>query len=70
MSVSLHWRPVNVHGAPLAYALKRVIGTDQRRWTVNDIPYLTGLKDAGVHSADELIDAIEKYGEVETYGVS
>lgn len=68
MSSNLVWEPVvkqkeNVLDDQLKfifrkhYALPRVF--DQ-----SDIPYLTGLKDAGVIDADILIKAIEKHNQV------
>lgn len=67
MSTTLKWRPIK-GGRSLPYALKRVLA-DQTLgvWKYSSIEYLRGLRDAKVEGAQELIDALEKHGEVELF---
>ena len=70
MSSTLYWEPANRKMKDLPDALKYVL---QKKFSGSgidtimcdgDVPYLNGLKDAGVKGAEELIEAIEKYHEV------
>lgn len=71
MRMSLYWKPVRNDGKILDDALKFVLRkkyrgcVHQTTLTDSDIPYLTGLVDAGIKDAEKLISAIEKYGEIE-----
>jgi hypothetical protein len=69
------WRLVDTVAHCLPKALKSVIS--RKLWdtdgsigggevvlTLNDMPYLEGLRDAQVDGAQQLIDAIEKHGVV------
>ena len=76
MSSNLMWKPVIVHdGYCLPQKLKFVIS--RKLWDTDgscgagevviserDIPYLEGLRDAGIDGADVLIEAIKKHGVV------
>lgn len=75
MSSSLMWRPVVVDATPLPKSLK--FSLSRRLWdtdgscgegaitvSANLVPYLEGLRDAGVDGANELIKAIETHGSV------
>jgi len=70
MSSNLGWLPVkpkkwNYLDTGLKWALrKRYDGDVNEVMTESDIPYLEGLRDAGVKDADDLIEAIEKYGQI------
>jgi len=75
MSSNLYWRPVDVNAERLPKSLKFAIsrrlwdtdgscGSGEAVMSVNDIPYLEGLRDAGVDGAKELIGHIEKHGAV------
>lgn len=73
MSSSLQWKPAfPAEGGTLDYELKRAIS--RRLWDTDgstghgeatvtraDLPYLEGLRDAGVKGAQKLIDLIEKH---------
>lgn len=70
MSSSLVWREVSPRnqGLPdsLKYALRKKYGNPVSSILSNqDIDYLSGLRDAGVEGADELITIILDVGEVE-----
>lgn len=80
MSTSMYWRPVPKEPRPaeLPYDLKRAIaqrlwGHDGSLWgeaTEIDrsiLPYLEGLRDAGVDGAAELIAAIQQHDKVEVW---
>lgn len=75
MGSNLLWKPKVTEGEPLPYKLKRVIS--RKLWdtdgscgegeaTVDEslLPYLEGLKDAGIDGAEELIDIINTHKEV------
>lgn len=76
MSSTLMWRPATpIEGSSLPFELKRTlsrklwdtdgsIGGGDAMMTVSDIPYLEGLRDAGVRGAAELIGIIEQHGAV------
>lgn len=75
MSSALMWRPEAPDGEPLPKELKfrlsrRLWDTDgscghgEARMNASDIPYLEGMRDAGVKGAQELIDAITTHGTV------
>jgi hypothetical protein len=73
VSSALMWRPiVPTQGRQLPFALKKTLsrklwGTDgscgggEAVMTSADIPYLEGLRDAGVDGAEQLIDIINKH---------
>ncbi len=71
MTSSLYWWPVPINsGECLPDRLKfvlRVRHGDPVQITLGhgDLSYLTGLRDAGVDGARELIGAIEKYDEIQ-----
>lgn len=79
MSTSLLWRPivpVEEHTLPnqLKYRLgprywnhDGTLGGEPVTLSSDDLQYLAGLKDGGVEGAEELIDAINKYGAVEMW---
>lgn len=72
MSSSLMWRPVDKTAHNLPDQLKRTLsrklwdtdgscGHGEATMTHADIPYLEGLRDAGVKGADDLIKIIEEH---------
>jgi hypothetical protein len=72
MTTSLYWNPVvkpKTHRLPdaLKFILRRIHRDGQVTMTMReaDLPYLHGLRDAGVDGALELIEAIDKHDEVE-----
>ena len=73
MSATLKWEPANRKAQSLPDALKFVLrdkmGIGDGRVCFGDqsMAYLNGLRDAGVEGAQELIDAIVKYGDVEVW---
>lgn len=71
MSAKLCWRPKARTRETLPYALQSILrealGESPRTFSNKDIPYLTGLRDAKIEGAQELIDAIEKHEEVELW---
>jgi hypothetical protein len=72
MSSSLYWEPVQREEEwlpdELKYVLqKRVGGTVDTVMSERDIPYLEGLRDAGVSGADALIEAIKKHDRVSVH---
>ena len=73
MSATLMWEPVKREAKSLPDDLKFVLrdkcGIDAKRsrWNKDHIPYLAGLKDAGIEEAQELIDILEKHGEIELW---
>jgi hypothetical protein len=70
MSSSLNWQPVNKKKNYLDCELKFIL---QDKFSLpnifdhSDVAYLTGLKDAGVKGASDLINEIEKQGEVKVW---
>ena len=64
------WKPNTRSGHDLPDALKFVLRDKmglmegERIFDHGNISYLSGLRDAGVEGAQELIDAIEKHDEV------
>lgn len=75
MSSTLMWKPVDPTENSLPDELKRAIsrrlwdtdgscGGGEKILDADDVEYITGLRDAGVKGATELIKAINKYGEV------
>lgn len=72
MSSTLYWEPVQRKQKDLPDALKYVLqkkvgGTVDTVMSENDLEYLHGLKDAGIKGAHELIEAIEKHGQVSVH---
>jgi len=74
MRASLSYRPVVPHaGKTLGDALKSVLREKYELDSVShllresDIPYLEGLRDAGIKDAKELIDCIEQHKKVEIF---
>lgn len=80
MSASMYWRPVRPkpEGTYVDDRLRHVLA--RRLWNQdgslsaspdvldeNMIPYLEGVRDAGVPAAQELIDAIKKHEVVEVW---
>jgi len=75
MSTDLYWRPI-AKGKALPIALKWIL---EKRWfgigrgygpiciDRKSIPYLDGLVDSKIEGAQELIELIEKYDEIEIY---
>ena len=69
MSRSLYWRPVDISNRSFPYDLKEAIskklwgsgGCGEAAMTINDIPYVEGLRDAGVKGAQELIDVLDEH---------
>lgn len=71
MGQNLYWRPKSNLRNDLSDALKRVLrdkrelsGAREHTYSQSEISYLRGLVDAGIDGAQELIDAIERHGEV------
>ncbi len=70
MSSSLCWEPVKgianrTLPTALKFALRKRFGEPVRVVVSNStVPYLEGLRDAGVEGAEKLIDLIEKHGEI------
>ncbi len=72
MSSTLKWRPRYQKGHDLSDQLKYAL---RKRYTesgviclaASDVPYLEGLRDAGVEDAGKLLEAIERYDEVEVW---
>jgi len=71
MSCSLYWKPIIENSFRVGdhilrnaienrYSLPTVIGFSAKN-------YLEGLRDAGVNGAEDLLEAIEKHGEIEVY---
>ncbi len=73
MSANLCWRPVQRSYETLPDDLKFILRdrcglTSARRgYGGNDLEFLRGLDAAGIKGAAELIEAIEKYGEIELW---
>lgn len=71
MSSNLCWQPIKQNWRDLPDQLKYVLQKRNEGSLANfimdrsDIPYLSGLKDAGIKGAETLIDAIEKHYEIE-----
>lgn len=69
MSASLLWSPVS-DGKTLPDALRFALEKRHPQWSgeleygARDLPYLQGLRDAGVDGAQDLIDIIEKHDQV------
>ena len=69
MSSTLVWEPTHRKKHDLSDELKltlrkRYDETIATNMDEHDIPYLEGLRDAGVEDADKLIEAIKKYGSI------
>lgn len=69
MSSNLAWEPgcrqKNSLPDQLKFVLRKKYGdVVDANMDTDDLPYLTGLRDAGIDGAQTLIDAIEKYDEI------
>ena len=72
MSANLMWEPAKRKSESLPDALKFVLrdklGVEGRvRFGHEQLAYLRGLRDAGIEGAQELIDIIDKYEEVDLW---
>jgi hypothetical protein len=73
MSSNLYWEPTQRPKKDLPDALKFALrkrasdGHVEMVMDTNDLQYLYGLRDAGVKGADDLIEAIQKHGEVRVW---
>ncbi len=73
MSITLMWKPITKESRSLPDGLKRAISrrlfeTDGIAvMRESDIPYLEGLRDAGINEAEELIDIILKHEHIEIF---
>ena len=74
MSQNLYWKPVVPNqGHDLPDALKYKLRDKYDLYGspsvlgMRDVGYLSGLADCGIEGASELMEAIEKNGEVEVY---
>lgn len=70
MSSSLVWEPVNRKTKFLEdsvkFALRKKYGDPvDAVLSGDDVPYLQGLRDAGIKGIDALLEAIEKHHEIE-----
>lgn len=71
MGCSLYWRPIPKKQYRVGeYQLRDIL---EKRYgypselDCSDVTYLKALDDAGVEGADELVEAIEKHGEIEIF---
>lgn len=68
MSTTLVWAPAERATRELPFQLKTVL-QDRFKFPeifrYSDLPYFRGLRDAGIEGADEVIEALEKYEEIE-----
>ncbi len=69
MSTSLGWKPVSKDYTYLSTELKFAMRKEYGSFInavldTSDIAYLTGLRDAGIDDAQDLIDAIEQHNEI------
>jgi len=69
MSQNLFWEPkATCLSKELKWAIEKKFDLSYRVvLTFGDINYLWGLRDAGIEDAQKLIDAIEKYNEIEIW---
>lgn len=72
MSSNLYWRPFRHGEKPLPDELKFVLRKSDYEHnginvtlTESDMPYFQALKDADIKGADKIVEALEKYGEIE-----
>lgn len=72
MSSDLYWRPYLKAAHPLPDELKFALrnrdlfnNSLNGQLTERDLDYLMGLRDGGISSAQKLIDAINKHGDIE-----
>jgi hypothetical protein len=71
MSANLMWEPAKREAKSLPDELKFVLRdkcgltSERMKFGEGNIPYLEGLRDAGIKGAEELLEAIEKHGAVE-----
>lgn len=67
MGVNLYWRPIN-KGKVLPSRLKMILQNTENRFPLRvdgqSYDYFLGLKDAGIDGAEEVLDLIDKYGEI------
>lgn len=69
MSSDLCWAPANRNMKDLSDAIKFVLrkrfsGHVEGVLSKGDLPYLEGLRDAGIDGAEQLMEAILKYDDV------
>jgi len=65
MGVSVYWEPSERKKKCIVdYRLAKAL-EDLRTLDIHDVFYLRGFRDAGIEEAQELIDAIEKYGSLD-----
>jgi hypothetical protein len=69
MSSTLCWKKVNKKNESLPDELKYILEKNGYLGIVTskDIPYFTGLNDAGIKGADEVISAIREHEEVKLF---
>lgn len=72
MTMNLYWRPVSDGKSlpdDLEYALRKRWGEGwgERSLYTEDVPYLEGLRDAGLKSAQVLLNALEEHDQVVLY---
>lgn len=72
MSSNLYWRPFGYGEKALPDELKFVLQKSEYNHNgidtiirSHDLPYFRGLQDAGVKGASKIVEALEKYDEVE-----
>ena len=72
MSETLCWRPMRSDRNTLPSHVARVLknkyeGLDNVIIQYGEIPYLEGLRDAGLDGAQELIDAVNDHGPIQLF---
>ena len=77
MTSTLYWEPVKepkkYFSDEVKFALRKKLDEEYLYGniiTVEMVPYLEGLKDAGVNGISEVIKALCKYGEIEVKEIS
>lgn len=69
-SAPLYWRPITGTREPLNFQLKNILHAENmlnHPLSMKDIPFLKGVRAAGVQGVDEIITAIHTYGFIEFF---
>lgn len=70
MATQIYWRPICDNDEALPKQLKYILLEEDMMdnpLTIKDIGFLKGLKAAGIEGAETLIEAIQRFGQIQLY---
>lgn len=65
MSQNLFWRPRKGWARVGSFPLREAVRKRGDTLSLDDQEYLSGLRDGNVEGAEELLEALERYGEID-----